>query len=143
MSTLKWWLRIVGAFYVLQFVANAILRVPISALGPSDALDRAAAGDPLANFLVDTWVIYGLEVGAIGLGLLVASRAPERASALVWTVIAVEVLRGIVADCYVIARGLDATVSAVWIVIHTVVIVTALLTLRASSVAPVHLPAGR
>lgn len=132
-SALKWWLRVVGVFYLFQFVANAILRLPIAALGPADALEMAAAGNPLANFLVDTWVIYGLEVGAIGLGLLVASRAPERANPLVWTVIAVEALRGIVADCYVIARGLDPTVSVVWIFIHAVVIVTAVLALRATS----------
>jgi hypothetical protein len=28
-SALAWWLRVVGSFYVLQFVANALLQAPI------------------------------------------------------------------------------------------------------------------
>ena len=70
MQTLRWWLRIVGVFYVLQFVPNAIVHAPISTVGPKDALALASAGDPLARFLVDTWVTFGLEIGAIGVALV-------------------------------------------------------------------------
>ena len=129
MQTLRWWLRIVGVFYVLQFVLNAIVHAPISTVGPQDALDLASAGDPLAKFLVDTWVTFGLEIGAIGVALVVASRIPEQAKVLVWTIIAIELARGIANDVYMIARGYDVTVFMIWIVIHTVVILTGLLAL--------------
>jgi hypothetical protein len=45
MQTLRWWLRIVGVFYVLQFVLNAIVHAPISTVGPKSALALASAGD--------------------------------------------------------------------------------------------------
>ena len=46
---MKRWLQIIGAFYVLQFVAMAIVRAPIKTMGPADALSLAAAGDALAR----------------------------------------------------------------------------------------------
>lgn len=130
MNGLKWWMRIVGAFYLLQFVVNAIVKVPIRTFGPKGALAQEAAGDPMARFLVDTWVVFGLEIAAIGIALLIFSRKPEQAKALVWAVIAVEVLRGIVADTYMISRGLPLIGLVIWIVIHTVTIVTGLFFLR-------------
>ena len=42
-----------------------------------------------------------------------------------------EVLRGIVLDVYMLARGYNATVYGVWIVIHAAVIATELYSLRA------------
>ena len=130
MTKLKLWLRVVGVFYLLQFVMNVFVLAPIRAMGPKGALDQAAAGDPLARFLVDTWVIFGLEVGAIGVGLLLAARQVEQSKVLVWTIIAIELARGIIADIYMISRGNDLTVSAIWIFIHSVVIITGLLVLR-------------
>lgn len=135
----KWWLRVVGGFYLLQFVAMALVRAPIRTQGPADALARNAAGQPMAMFLVDTWVTFGLEVGAIGASVLVASRAPERARALIWTIIAIELSRGIVADIYMIARGNKLPVLVVWLVIHSLVVVTGLLCLRAQA-APLRAP---
>ena len=135
MTRLGWWMRIVGSFYLLQFVANAIVLAPIRAFGPAGALDEASAGVPIARFLVDTWVTFGLEVGGIGAALLVFSRAPDQARALVWTVIGIEVTRGIIADVYMISRGITFAGLLVWIVIHTVIIVTGVLTLRAAKAA--------
>ena len=130
MTKLKLWLRVVGVFYLLQFVMSVFVFAPIRAMGPKGALDQAAAGDPLARFLVDTWVTFGLEVGAIGVVLLLAARQAEQSKVLVWTIIAIELARGIVADIYMISRGNDLTVAAIWIVIHSVVIITGLLVLR-------------
>jgi len=123
-SGVAWWLRIVGTFYLLQFVAVALVRAPIRSLAPVDALARSAAGDRLAMFLVDTWVTFGLETGALGVGLLAASRTPGRAQTLIWAILAVEVGRGIMADIYMIARGYPLTVPVIWIVIHAVVLAT-------------------
>ena len=130
MTKLKWWLRVVGLFYLLQFVANAIVLAPIRAVGPEGALAQASEGDPMARFLVDTWITFGLEIGAIGIVLLIASRTPNEAMLLVWAIIGIELARGIVDDIYMISRGYDLTTYLVWIVVHTLVIVTGLLVLR-------------
>jgi len=118
MTRLTWWMRIVGVFYLLQFVMMVFVRAPIRAVGPQGALAQAAAGDLTASFLVDTWVTFGLEVGAIGAVLLIASHAPGQAIALVWAVIAIELARGIADDIYMLARGYDVTTYAIWIFLH-------------------------
>jgi len=114
----------------------AIVKAPIRSQGPPGALARAAAGDPTARFLIDTWVTFALEVGAIGAVLLYASRIPERAKVIVWTVIAIELSRGILADVYLIARGEPLNVLVPWFVIHTAVIASGLLVLRPARTAP-------
>lgn len=130
MKKLAWWMRIVGVFYLLQFVMMVFFRAPIRALGPEKALIQAPIGEHVARFLVDTWITFGLEVGAIGAALIIASRAALQARALVWTVIGIELTRGIVDDVYMFWRGYDVTVLAIWFVIHTAIIVTGIFSLR-------------
>src|SRR5882672_8828038 len=100
----KWWMRAVGSFYLLLFVMAAIVKAPIREEGPAGVLDLAARGDAVARFVVDTWVTLGLELGAVGVALLVASPAAERARTLVGTVCAMEIA-GMMADVYKLARG--------------------------------------
>ena len=125
-------MRIVGTFYVFLFVAAAILRLPIRAEGPEGILERATAGDPTANFVVETWVVLGLECAVIGLALLIASRVPARATTFIWFVIGNELIWGIGSDVYKLTRGYPLPVSGVWIVVHTVIIITGILALRTS-----------
>lgn len=125
------WMQIVGAFYVLQFVMMVLVRAPIRTFGPDGTLSRADAGDTLARFVVDTWTFFGLEVLAVGVILLVATRRRELAAGAIWTVLAIEVGRGVLADAFMIARGIHVGGYLVWIVIHSTVIVTGLLALRA------------
>ena len=132
MNTLNRWMRIVGAFYVLQFIAMAIVRAPIRTFGPEGALEQAKAGEPVASFLVDTWLIFGLEVLAVGVCLLIATRHRALAAGVVWTVIAIECSRGILADSIMVARGIEVTGYLVWIAIHSTVIVTGLRAIRAA-----------
>jgi hypothetical protein len=129
---LIWWLRLVGGLYVLNGLMMAIVRAPIRSAGPPGALDEAAAGEPTARFLVDTWIGFGSEVGAIGLALLIASSRPSSAATLVWTVIGIEVARGILYDLYMIGSGYPVLVYVPWLAVHTLVIVTGLLSLRAA-----------
>ena len=123
-------MRVVGALYIFLFVAAAILRLPIQAEGPPGILEHAAAGDPTANFVLDTWVVLGLLLGVIGAALLIASRIPARAIVLVWTVIGSELVWGIGSDLYKLARGYAAPVPIVWILIHSVIILTGIAALR-------------
>lgn len=131
---LKWWLRIVGALYILNAAMMAIVRAPILAAGPEGALERAGNGEPTARFLVDTWIGFGLEVCAVGIGLLAASRSPPSARALAWTVIGVELARGIVYDTYMLSQGYALNVYGPWIVIHSIVIATGVVALRRPSI---------
>ncbi|MFN2502820.1 MAG: BphX family protein [Acidimicrobiales bacterium] len=136
-SKLAWWMRVVGVFYLLQFVMMAVVRAPIRTAGPEGALAQADAGEPVARFLVDTWLTLGLEVGAIGVAVLVASRHPGQARGVVWTVLAIELGRGILLDLYMLSRGTKVSVYGVWIVIHALVIVTGLRSLRGTGVGDV------
>jgi len=130
MKKLQWWMRIVGVFYLLLFLSSAIVKLPFRTLFDS-VLAQAAAGDRVAMMLIDTWVMFGLEVGVIGAALLIASRIPGSARVLVWTVLGLELVRGIIDDIYMIARGYEVTVYVVWIIIHTVIIITGVMALRA------------
>src|SRR5229473_8403811 len=143
MTSLKWWMRVVGVLYVFVFVASAILRLPIRSEGPEGLLDRASAGDATARFVVDAWVTFGLYLGAVGVALLIASRVPDQARVLVGTVIGME-FAGIAADIYKIARGYELAPPVPWMVIHSVIIVTGLLFLRrARSVERARAPVGQ
>ena len=129
------WMRIVGAFYLAQFVAMVIARAPIRTFGPDGALDAADNGDPIAEFLVDTWTTFGIEVGAIGLALLLAAARPRYAWGVAATVLAIELTRGILNDIIFIARGIEVAGYLVWIAIHSVVISTGLVAMRRSLTA--------
>jgi len=129
MNGLRWWMRVVGAIYLFLFVAAAFLKLPIRAEGPPDVLARASAGDPTANFVVDTWVTLGVWFAVLGTALLIASRIPGQARVLVWTIIGWEG-GGIAIDIYKIARGYDLAGPVTWIVIHTSIILVGLFLLR-------------
>ncbi|HUP75707.1 MAG TPA: BphX family protein [Acidimicrobiales bacterium] len=129
------WMRIVGVFYLAQFVAMAFVHAPIRTFGPEGALDAADAGDPIAEFLVDTWTTFGIEVGAIGVALVVAAARPRYAWGVAATVLAIELTRGILNDVIFIARGIEVAGYLVWIAIHSVVIVAGLVAMRRSSTA--------
>ena len=128
--TLTTWMRIAGGLYVLMGIA-AMARVPIKAEGPPGILENAAAGDPTARFVVNTWVTLGLLLAVIGASLLYVSSMAEEARALAWTLIALELAWGIPIDIFKIVRGQKAAPSIVWIVIHSVVAITGLQALGA------------
>ena len=138
MAGTKLWMRIVGALYVALAFGMTILRLPIRVEGPPGALDLAAAGDPMARFVVDTWFTYGVELGVIGSALLIASRLPDRARALIWTVIAIEAVRGIGIDIYKLARGYEVAPMVIWMLVHGVIIATGVRCLRQQERIPAH-----
>jgi hypothetical protein len=144
---LRRWMQIIGVFYLAQFLMMAVVRAPIRTFGPPGTLAQADDGDALAKFVVDTWTIFGLEVLAVGVVLLAATRRADFARGAIYTVLAIEVSRGIVADLVMIARGTHAVGYLIWIAIHSTVIATGVLAMRASTrrsdmhantVAPAH-----
>lgn len=132
MSKLKLWMQVVGVFYLVQAIVMIVVKAPILTLAPENTLDLAAGGDKMAMFLVDTWIAFGIEVGVIGVALLLASRVPERGRVLAWTVIGIEFLKGPPYDIYMIARGYESTPFIVWIVIHSVIMLTGYFAIRSS-----------
>lgn len=134
MIRLKWWMRIVGGFYVLLGLFNTPLI--IEARLPTQYPDLGVSSDSVAaRALIDTWFMFGLEVAVIGIALLVFSKNPLQNVALIWTVIGLELVRGVIDDMYLIARGYDPVFSTGWILIHVVIIVTGVLFLRSSRTA--------
>ena len=134
MGSLRWWMRIIGVFYLVQATIAAIVRLPIRVLAPAGTLETARGADPVARLLVDTWILFGLEIAVVGGALILGSRAPERARPLVWLVLALELFRGIAHDLHMIGRGYDPPPFIVWVVIHLVIITTGYWALRSSRV---------
>jgi hypothetical protein len=130
MGRLVWWLRIVGVLYVVNAAMMAIVRAPIRSSAPGGTLDAASAGEPLAEFVVDTWLGFGLEVAIIGVLLLVASVVPALAVGVAWTAIGIEITRGMIWDLYMLSQGYDAAVFVPWLFIHAAIIGTGVYVLR-------------
>ncbi len=129
MRALKWWLRIVGGVYV------------VLGLGFLPGLNAARLPQLLPNFdapvggvafraLLDYTLMFGLDLVVIGACLLVAARAPQRAVPVVWLVLALELVRGICDDVYMLAQGYSPQIYVGFIVLHVVIIVTGLVSLR-------------
>ena len=132
---LQRWMRIVGSLYVALGLFNT---PPVTAARfPAQYPDLGVTVDSMpAQALVDVWFMFGLEVAVIGVALLIASREPSRHLALVWTVMALEVVRGIADDLYLLARGYEVTPYVIWIVVHAAIVVTGLWALRRAQLLP-------
>lgn len=124
MARLTWWLRVVGLLYLVNAFMMAVVRAPIRSLAPDGTLDAASSGEALAEFVVDTWVGFGSEVAVIGVLLLVASRMTRLAAGVGWTVVGIELTRGVAWDLYMLANGYDAAVLVPWLAIHAAIILT-------------------
>ncbi|MGH8936983.1 MAG: BphX family protein [Acidimicrobiia bacterium] len=101
------WMTVVGVFYVAIFVAATFVKLPIQDFISEDVLGQVPPGDEVFRLLEDTWVMFGLELGVIGVALIIGSRVPNRAKLLVWTVLGLELVRGIVDDLYMLTRGYE------------------------------------
>lgn len=127
--SLQRWMRAVGGFYLLLGLFNT--PPVISARLPSQypELGVAVTSAP-AQALVDVWFMFGLEVAVIGAALLLFSRSPLQHVALVWTVIGLELVRGVFDDLYLIARGADPVFYGVFALVHLAIIVTGVVLTR-------------
>ena len=67
--------------------------------------------------------MFGLDLLVIGGFLLYASRQPQKYIALVWLVIALEIVRGIMDDLYMIVQGYNAAFMLGFIILHLLVII--------------------
>jgi hypothetical protein len=130
MKTTKLWMRVVGAFYLLVFVIAGIIKIPVRTLAPEGTLDLAAAGDLMAKLLSVSWVTIGIDYAALGIGLFLGSRRPEKAESLIQAILTFELVRGIGIASYMITQGYDPLPQIFFIILHTAVIVTGIIVLR-------------
>ncbi|GMV33686.1 hypothetical protein FBQ83_11365 [Chloroflexi bacterium CFX5] len=121
MNKLKWWFRIVGALYILLGVGFApalnAARLPM-------ILPGVETSGVTYHGLLDFSFMFGLDLLVTGAFMLWASRDPLKNVSIVWLVVALEIVRGILDDLYMILQGYAAPFYIGFIVLHLVIIVT-------------------
>ena len=122
MNKLRWWFRIVGALYLLLGIgfipALNAARLPM-------ILPGADTSGVTYRGLLDFSFMFGLDLIVTGGFLLWASRDPFKNLSLVWLVVALEIVRGILDDLYMISQGYAAPFYIGFIILHAAVIATA------------------
>ena len=130
MNKLKWWLIVVGVFYLLLTLMNLyfLFVTPdyMTGMLPPPMAGNALAGRAFA----DAWLVFVFELGVLGAVMLYAARDLKNSKLLVWAVIGAEIFRGIVADAVWIARGYAAAEYIPFIVIHLIIIATGVVFVR-------------
>lgn len=130
MKKLKWWMRVVGLFYILLMVQN-LPPLVLARLATQYPTLTAPVESVAVQGLVDMWFLFGTEMGVVGLMLLVASRTPLRNQILVQTVLLLELVRGIAQDVYWLTRGYyDDVFYVAFVVVHAIIIITGWLFLQ-------------
>lgn len=131
MNKLKWWFRVVGAFYLLLTAMNLWAIFLGGGQMLADTLPAPMNADALAvRAFIDAWMVFVFELGVLGAMALVASREPAKNRIMAWTIVWAEVFRGIVADAIWIARGYSFSSYAIFIVIHLIIIATGVMFAR-------------
>ncbi|MGE5138201.1 MAG: BphX family protein [Rudaea sp.] len=131
MNGLKWWFRIVGAFYLLL----ALVNVHGIFIDPSSFTQMEGFGtnpDVVKAFVVG-WSPFAFEIVGIATFMLWASRDPQKYLSAVWLLVWLEFLHGVLDDMYWIANGGSAGFYTAFTVVHLIIIVTGILVARQTS----------
>ncbi|MCI0519814.1 MAG: BphX family protein [Chloroflexi bacterium] len=135
MNKLKWWFRIVGGFYfLLGLVWSPLLGVNKLAVSMFPGYD-APAGGVADRFLFNVGAMLGFEWLVMGAYMIYAARNPAKNVSLVWLIVGYELVRGILDDVYLIIQGYPAGSYIAWIVVHTIIITTAVISTRQAQAA--------
>lgn len=135
MKKLQWWMRIVGAFYLLLTLMN-LYGLFLNPQFFRGNLPAPINTDELAvRSFTDAWMVFVFELGSIAVVLLWFSKNPLQNKGIIWLVILAEIFRGIVCDALWITRGYDARSYVPFIIIHFLIILTGWLFLRGAEKA--------
>lgn len=132
MRILARWLRIVGVVNIglgatwLPFLNGA--RPGTRHAGWDTPLDGAAYESFLGYVMV-----FGLDLIALGVILLIASSRPAEGLVFAWLAIGLSIVRGVVNGIHLITIGYSLPAMQSLIALHLVIIATGLLALRAAS----------
>ncbi len=131
MKKTQWWLRLVGAFYLLLGVMNVVVALFSPEFGAATVLPQAYSADQVTVTALNVanipptlaWVV----LGAL---MLYFSREPARASILVLTVALLELFTWIPYDVAFLLTGLSAAIGIPFFILHLIIGVTGIFFLR-------------
>ena len=127
----KWWLRVVGVFYLLLAIGSLwVLFVNPEIFGAMFPF----SADPLSiRAFSDAWLIFILEMVVLGGIMLYAAREPARNGILVLTVAILEFIRGAGGDFLWMMRGWPTANYIPFMVVHMIIAITGIYFLRQES----------
>lgn len=127
MNKLKWWFRIVGAFYLLLTLINLPGYFDYELFAP---FLPYTVGENAARAFADGWGYVLFETFGMGVFLLWASRNPLKNVNVVWLTIWLEIFHGIGYGAYLIAGGFAPMLQGGFIFVSLVIIITGILFAR-------------
>ena len=128
MTKTKWWLRLVGGFYLLLIVGSFwVLFINPRLFGD---MFPYSVDDTVVRAFSDAWLIFVLEMFALGIIMLYGSRKPEGNEILVMTVAILELIRGAGGDLLWMSRGWSTANYIPFMIAHLIVAGTGILFLR-------------
>jgi len=130
MTKTKWWLRVVGVFYLLLAFGSLWLFINpqiFVAMFPysNDTLSIRAFSD--------AWLIFALEMGVLGGIMLFAAREPAPNRILVLTIAILEIVRGAGGDFLWMTRGWSTAHYIPFMIVHLIIAFTGIYFLRQES----------
>jgi len=127
----KWWLRVVGVFYLLLTVGSLwALFINPHVFG---TMFPFAADSLSIRAFSDAWLIFVLEMAVLGGLMLYAAREPARNGILVLTVAILEFFRGAGGDLLWMMRGWPTANYIPFMIVHLIIAVTGIYFLRQES----------
>ena len=134
MKKLKWWFRIVGAFYLLLGLVS-VYGTLVNQLSFAQLHEIATNPDVVKAFVIG-WSPFTFEMVGIATFMLWASRDPIRYLGAVWLLVWLEFLHGILDDIYLMTNGFSVSFYIGFIVVHLIIIVTGILFARQATTRP-------
>jgi len=131
MPKTKWWLRVVGGFYLLLVVGSFwVMFINPQLFGD---MFPYSTDETAVRAFSDAWLIFALEMLVLGIIMLYASRKPERNGILVVTVAILELIRGAGGDLLWMMRGFPTVNYIPFMIVHIIIAVTGIFFLRQES----------
>src|SRR5512134_505123 len=131
MTKTKWWLRVVGVFYLLLVVGS--FRVMLINPRLFGDMFPYSTNEIAVRAFADAWLIFALEMLVLGSIMLYASRQPERNGTLVVTIAILELIRGAGGDLLWMMRGWPTANYIPFMIVHLVIAFTGIYFLRQES----------
>ena len=144
MKGLKWWLCVVGLFYLVEGGGTTLLRLadPEAAAAIWTPTGEPGALDPFAVEAVLVGSLFAsLSWLVLGVLLLYFTRKPARAGALVIVVVALEIFAWMPVDIVALSYGWPVARGAALLAVHAAIAIGGILALRASRAARRAAPA--
>lgn len=131
MNKTKWWLQIVGGFYLLLGGTSLwVLFVNPQTFG--EMFPFASDNNSIRAFS-DAWLIFVLEMLGLGGIMLYAAQKPVQNKVLVITVAILELIRGAGGDLLWMSRGWPTENYIPFMILHIVIALTGLMFVQQES----------